>query len=84
MFYVKGSWTVCTFSHNAINNLKNIKGFLQPGISDLLEHLKDYEILIHPLNSSQEISLWNPRREKKGNSNSPIRYGEQYKDTATK
>lgn len=40
-------------------------GVLQPGISNPLEHLKDYEILIHPLNSFQEISLWNPRTERK-------------------
>lgn len=43
---------------------KIIKNYLLPGISNPLEHLKDYEILIHPLNSFQEISLWNPRKER--------------------
>lgn len=43
---------------------KIIKNYLLPGISNPSEHLKDYEILIHPLNNFQEISLWNPRKER--------------------
>lgn len=55
------SWYIFRQSFQQLNN----KSFLQPGTSNPLEHLKDYEILIHPLNSFQEISLWNPRTERR-------------------
>lgn len=41
------------------------KGFLQPEISNPVEHLEDYEILIHPLSNSPETSLWRPRTERR-------------------
>lgn len=41
------------------------EGFLQPEISNPVEHWEDCEILIRPQSSSPETSLWRPRTERK-------------------
>lgn len=41
------------------------KGFLPPEISNPVEHLEDYEILIRPPSSSPETSLWRPRTDRR-------------------
>lgn len=64
-FQIKGRRHCLYLQTQCFCKLEKQKGFLQPGISNPVEHLKDYEILIRPLSSSQEISLWNPGTEKR-------------------